>query len=85
MQSLHGDHGLALVQRSLHVKYINEETSVVLIRIYRTEYIKVLQALAIVKNIGPQRAFFCTIHVGGTLRSCYKHLSRLVMIGSIFI
>lgn len=76
VRAVHGDVGLALLQKSLKIKYINVETATVLVRCYRSQCLKLLQAVALVKRIGDADAFFCTVHVSGTIRTCFKYLAR---------
>ena len=79
IRTLHGEAGLAAILGGLKVKYINVKTRTVLIRVYRESCQKLLQALTVVNAIGNNRAFFSTIHVSGTIRSCYKYLHGLVV------
>lgn len=74
MVRAHGDYGIALVTSSLSVKYLNPETNIVVVRTKRGTHQLVQSAMAFVKNIGEQEAFFRTLHVGGTIRSCKKFL-----------
>ena len=75
IRTLHGDFGLAVLQKSLKIKYINVKTATVLIRCYRSQCDKLLPAIALVKRVGDLDAFFSTVHVSGTIRTCYKFLT----------
>lgn len=74
VQKFHGDYGLASVQSSLSVKYANSKTGVIIIRARRGVHSLVLQSLALWQHTG--NAFFRTLHVGGSIRSCQKFLGR---------
>ena len=76
IRAVHGDYGLAVLQKSLKIKYINVQTATVLVRCYRAQCSKLLQAIALVKRIADLDAFFSTVHVSGTIRTCFKFLSR---------
>ena len=75
-ERLHGAAGLALIVGGLKVKYINTKSLVVLMRVYRASCQQLLQALALVTRISGENVFFSTLHVSGTIRSCYKFLLR---------
>lgn len=72
----HGNYGFALIQSSLRVKYVNVQTHVVVIRVSRKAHHLVLSALAMEKQIGQVNAFYRTLHVAGTIRSCKKFLAK---------
>ncbi|XP_033735462.1 ribonuclease P/MRP protein subunit POP5-like [Pecten maximus] len=72
----YGDYGFGVLKSSLSVKHWNSATSIVLIRAKRGAHTMVQSALTFVKKISNNDAFFNTLHIGGTIRSCYKFLVR---------
>ncbi|KAL3874138.1 hypothetical protein ACJMK2_037190 [Sinanodonta woodiana] len=76
LQTAHGDFGIGSLQSSLCVKYVNPITSMVLIRARRGAHKMVQSALYFIKKIGQYEAFFRTLHLGGTIRSCCKFLIK---------
>lgn len=73
---LHGDYGLACVQRSLTVKYINVTTRVALIRCPRDYHRAVWAAISMISNVHKVPCAINVLHLGGTIRSCQKFLVR---------
>lgn len=72
----YGDYGIGVLRSSLSVKYWNPATNILLIRARRGLHRMVQAAITFVKTISSQDAIFSTLHVGGTIRSCYKFLIR---------
>ncbi|XP_039247942.2 ribonuclease P/MRP protein subunit POP5-like [Styela clava] len=84
VETIHGDHGLACVDVSLSVKYINVYTNIVLIKTRRQFHRLVWSSLPFItyvtENLGkrPKKipCFLHTLHVGGSIRSCQKFLIK---------
>ncbi|XP_069118549.1 ribonuclease P/MRP protein subunit POP5-like [Argopecten irradians] len=76
VQQSYGDYGRGVLRTSLSVKHWNRATNIVLIRAKRGAHTMVQAALTFIKTIAGTDAFFSTLHIGGTIRSCYKFLVR---------
>ncbi|XP_025081969.1 ribonuclease P/MRP protein subunit POP5-like [Pomacea canaliculata] len=76
LQLAFGDYGMGVLKSSLVVKYLNPETSIVIVRAKRDFYRMAQTALSLVKKIDNIDAFFHLLHVGGTIRACQKFLIR---------
>eukprot|EP00117_Sycon_ciliatum_P021544 scpid78794/ scgid18850/ Ribonuclease P/MRP protein subunit POP5 len=74
VQCLHGDYGLGCVLRSLHVKYLNVQTNIAIIRISRDYYKLLLSALPLMKKLRDIECSIKVLHLGGTIRSCQRFL-----------
>jgi len=72
----HGDYGIAIMQSSLSVKYLNALTRIVLLRVRRGLHHMLIQSLMFVNKLNNQDVFLHTLHISGTIRSCEKFLVR---------
>ncbi|GFO21431.1 ribonuclease p/mrp protein subunit pop5 [Plakobranchus ocellatus] len=70
----HGDFGLAALQSSLSVKYLNIKTNIAVIRGERRHFDMLTSSLVFIRKIGGKDVVFKTLHVGGSIRSCQKFL-----------
>ncbi|RUS77908.1 hypothetical protein EGW08_014339 [Elysia chlorotica] len=70
----HGDYGLAALQSSLSVKYLNIKTNIAIIRGERRHFDMVTSSLIFITEVGGLDVAFRTLHVGGSIRSCQKFL-----------
>lgn len=69
-----GDYMAGTLHRPLAVKYLNWQTRVAIIRTSRGTELQLTQALSLLRKIESNVVTLNTIHIGGTLRSCYKFL-----------
>lgn len=84
VETIHGDHGLACIDVSLSVKYVNVYTNVILIKTRRQFHRLLWSSLPFIthipENIGKRTVklpcFLHTLHVGGSIRSCQKFLIK---------
>ena len=74
--SLHGDYGLASVQQSLNVKYLNAITRVFILRCPRDHHKAVWSALTTITSLKKVPCAAHVLHVGGTIRSCQRALVK---------
>lgn len=74
--SLHGDYGLASVQQSLNIKYLNAVTRVMIMRCPRDHHKGVWSALTTITCLNKIPCAAHVIHVGGTIRSCQRALVK---------
>ncbi|XP_059171731.1 ribonuclease P/MRP protein subunit POP5-like [Physella acuta] len=72
----YGDYGVGALQFSLAVKYINIDTKIAIIRGERKHFDMVKSTLPMIRNIGPDKVVFKTLHVGGSVRACQKFLIK---------
>ncbi|KAK3785406.1 hypothetical protein RRG08_045627 [Elysia crispata] len=70
----HGDYGLAALQSSLNVKYLNIKTKIAIIRGERRHFDMVTSSLVFITKAAGTDVVFKTLHVGGSIRSCQKFL-----------
>ncbi|XP_061174573.1 ribonuclease P/MRP protein subunit POP5-like [Saccostrea echinata] len=67
----HGDYGLATSLKSLSVQaYFHP--NIVMIKVSRDSHKMLQSALFFVRKIGQYEAFFNTLHISGTIRTCQK-------------
>ncbi|XP_077995236.1 ribonuclease P/MRP protein subunit POP5-like [Glandiceps talaboti] len=76
IERCHGDYGAGVTQGGLSVKYLNTYTKTVLIRVRRDHHKLLWSALPFIKSIGKQQVFLHSLHIGGTIRSCQKFLTK---------
>ena len=74
--SLHGDYGLASVQHSLNIKYLNAVTRVMIVRCPRDQHKAVWSAITTITSLKRTPCAAHVIHVGGTIRSCQRALVK---------
>ena len=74
--SLHGDYGLACVQHSLNIKYLNAVTRVLILRCPRNHHKAVWAALTTITSLKKVPCAAHVLHVGGTIRSCQRALVK---------
>lgn len=74
--SLHGDYGLASVQHSLNIKYLNAVTRVFILRCPRDHHKAVWAALTTITSLKKVPCAMNVLHVGGTIRSCQRALVK---------
>ncbi|XP_055863273.1 ribonuclease P/MRP protein subunit POP5-like [Biomphalaria glabrata] len=74
--SNHGDYGIGALDQSLRVIYINTGTRIVLIRAERKYFHMVTSAIIFIRKIGLHDVIFKTLHVGGSIRQCFKFLIK---------
>ena len=74
--SLHGDYGLAAVQQSLNIKYLNAVTRVMMIRCPRDHHKGVWSALTTITSLKGVPCAVHMLHVGGTIKSCQRALVK---------
>ena len=74
--SLHGDYGLAAVQQSLNIKYLNAVTRVMMIRCPRDHHRGVWSALTTITSLKGVPCAVHMLHVGGTIKSCQRALVK---------
>lgn len=74
--SLHGDYGLAAVQQSLNVKYLNAVTRVLMVRSPRGHHKAVWSAMTTITSLKGVPCAIHMLHVGGTIRSCQRALVK---------
>lgn len=74
--SLHGDYGLASVQHSLNIKYMNAVTRVLILRCPRDHHKAVWSALTTITSLKQTSCAVHVVHVGGTIRSCQRALVK---------
>ncbi|XP_060083219.1 ribonuclease P/MRP protein subunit POP5-like [Ylistrum balloti] len=70
----YGDYGYGVLKSSLSLKHWNKASNIVLIRAKRGSHAMVQSAITFVRKICSTDACFNTLHIGGTIRSCYKFL-----------
>ena len=73
---LHGDYGLASVQHSLNIKYLNAVTRVLILRCPRDHHKAVWAALTTITSFKKVPCVAHVLHVGGTIRSCQRALVK---------
>ncbi|XP_065942914.1 ribonuclease P/MRP protein subunit POP5 isoform X1 [Magallana gigas] len=67
----HGEYGVALALRSLSIQaYFHP--NIVMIRVSRDAHKMLQSALFFIRKIGQYEAFFNTLHISGTIRTCQK-------------
>ena len=74
--SLHGDYGLASIQHSLNIKYLNAVTRVFILRCPRDHHKAVWAALTTITSLKKVPCASHVLHVGGTIRSCQRALVK---------
>lgn len=72
----HGEFGLAFLQKSLKVTYMNIDTNIVIVRAPRDFFNLLASSLVFVNKIGSHKCFLKTIHVGGSIQACQKFVIR---------
>ncbi|XP_056020936.1 ribonuclease P/MRP protein subunit POP5-like isoform X2 [Ostrea edulis] len=71
----HGEYGFATTVRSLSVQaYFHP--NIVMIKVSRDGHKMLQSALFFVRKIGQYEAFFNTLHISGTIRTCQKFYIR---------
>ncbi|KAH9492189.1 RNA-binding protein pop5 [Bulinus truncatus] len=72
----HGDYGLGALQQSLRVNYVNVDTKIAIIRGERRFFQMLTSSLVFIRKVGKHDVIFRTLHIGGSLRQCYKFLIK---------
>jgi len=76
LQKAHGDLGMAVVKKSLNVKYMNSQTGIIMVRVSRGAQHYLQTTLPFIKSIEDTTVSFKSLHMAGTIRSCQKFLIK---------
>ena len=84
VRALHGEYGVACMDLTLSIKYINVYTNIVMIKTRRQFHRLLWSSLPFVTHINEKKGkryvktpcFLHTLYVGGTIRCCQKFLIK---------
>nr|XP_054768352.1 ribonuclease P/MRP protein subunit POP5-like [Lytechinus pictus] len=76
VHQLYGDFGVGAVTAGFNVKYVGQQTNVVLIKIRHRAIKYLTSSLPFVTSISKIPCCFLTLHVAGTMRACQKFLIK---------
>jgi len=76
LHKAHGDLGMAVVKKSLNVKYMNSQTGIILIRVARGSQHYLQTTLPFIKSIEGAAVSFKSLHMAGSIRLCQKFLIK---------
>ncbi|XP_063620488.1 ribonuclease P/MRP protein subunit POP5 [Cydia splendana] len=76
IQQLHGDFGVAAIRIGFLTKYCNENTRIAILRSRHGPHIFVTSSIPFITKIGNLDVTLRTLHVGATLKHCFKFIQR---------
>ncbi|ODM96395.1 Ribonuclease P/MRP protein subunit POP5 [Orchesella cincta] len=76
IRRLHGVHGVAVSKAGLLVKYINNSTQILFIRMRRSACSLVSSAIPFIRQVDGKSVTFRTIYTGATINHCNKFLVK---------
>lgn len=76
MQQLHGDYGVAAIKSGFITKYCNEHTHIAIVRVRHGPHRFVTSSLPFITKIGKLDAKLNTLHIGATLKHCFKFIQK---------
>lgn len=76
IQQLHGDFGVAAVRTGFLTKYCNENTRIAIIKVRHGPHKFVTSSIPFITKIGNLDVSLRTLHVGATLKHCFKFIQK---------
>ncbi|CAL8123007.1 unnamed protein product [Orchesella dallaii] len=76
IKRLHGVHGVAVTKAGLLVKYINNSTQILFIRMRRSAFTLVTSAIPFLRQVDGKNVTFKTLYTGATINQCNKFLVK---------
>ncbi|XP_073943468.1 POP5 ribonuclease P/MRP subunit [Choristoneura fumiferana] len=76
IQQLHGDFGVAAVRTGFLTKYCNENTRIAIIKVRHGPHKFVTSCIPFITKIGNLDVSLRTLHVGATLKHCFKFIQK---------
>ncbi len=71
-----GDVGLGKLQKNLQVKYMNNFTNLLIIRVGKENFKMIWSVLALINNVDGLKARFKVIGISGSIKKCEKRAKQ---------